>query len=250
MQNDLERLALIMVQTDSKDCYLAGAIALRKYRDATAAFKYWRTAERCLTALEKAVETRMSLPADTKLDPVYGAQKIPARYFYYLLLCLLFNGDRARFARLRKIFDLPFVVLNGSNPKVPDSYAAETRLVYAAWEGDIQLVESFVSPLQLEYKRYRIAGIYTDLWLAVAQRNEVALNALLPEAEAAHKKAARRRDADMWGGDKDYNNAMFDTYTTSVLKIAKDVGMAWTYGNANTAELWPAVVMNKWSAGK
>ena len=247
-KNNFSRLTHTMVHTDAQNCWMAGAIAYRKKHDQAAAFKYWQTARRTLIALDKAIDVRQGLPADTKFDSMYGSDSIPARYFYHLLICLLFCGDRAGLAQLRSYFDLPLVVICGNDSNNPDSYAAEARMLYAAWEGDASLVASFTAPLELEYKRYRIADIYTKLWHAVATRQNELLDSLLPAAEEAYKKAARRKDNDIWGGGKDYNEAMFDTYTTAVLKVAKDVGMHWKYGNANTAELWPAEVINHWGA--
>jgi len=246
--NNFTHLGGVMVQSDANNCLMAGAIARRKYRDSANAFRLWAIANRPFLALERGVEARMNIPPDFKFDRKLGQySEIPLAYFIELTYCLLFNGDRQRLNKLQTYFDLPFVTTDAGDGTV-DAYAYETLIIFAAWEGNIARVESLTPDLQKYYSEWKIDKVYTQLWHAVAARQSDVLDQLLPEAEASYKRGARRRDQDIWGGDKNYINAMFDVYTTAVLKIAKAVGMSWTYGNNNTAEIWPQDVIDHWPA--
>ena len=235
----------IMVHSDAQNCLIAACIAHRMKNDPITAFGYFKTARRAMAALDTAVTSRTALPADTVFEnAAHGI--ISAGSFYCLAICLLFVGERESLQRIRGYLDLPFVTMHASFQKEPDSDAAELRNLFAAWEGDLVTVDLLTPPLEKVYKRYNIADIYTKLWRAVALRDSAMLDQLLPLAEEAYKKAARRREFDWYGGGKSYNQAMFDFYTTAVLKIAKGVGMHWTYGNDNTKQIWPNDVIDFW----
>ena len=235
----------VMVHSDAEHCLIAACIAYRMKNDPVTAFGYFKTALRAMAALDKCVASRAALPADTVFE-IEPHAFIPIGKFYLLAICLLCNGDRESLQRMRGYLDLPFVRMFANVQKEPDSDAAEIRILFAAWEGDLATVDLLTPPLEKAYKRYNIADIYTKLWRAVALRDSPMLDQLLPLAEEAYKKAARRREFDWYGGGKSYNQAMFDFYTTAVLKIAKGVGMHWTYGNDNTKQIWPNDVIDFW----
>jgi|GEM_PF-6927428 len=243
--NAFDGFADVMVHSDAQNCLMAACIAHRMKNDPEKAFLYLKTVCRAMSALDKGVACRSVLPTDTRFE-TKGNALIPVGKLYLLQICLLLCGDRARLKTLRDYLDIPFVSMHASFHKEPDSNAAEVRILFAAWEGDLATVEFLMPTLEKEYKRFRISDIYTKLWSAVVRRDSDMLDKLLPIAEDAYKKAARRREFDWYGGGKSYNQAMFDFYVTSVLKIAKDVGMHWTYSNENTKQLWPIDAIEFW----
>jgi hypothetical protein len=132
--------------------------------------------------------------------------------------------------------------------RAADPIAAEGRLQFAGWTGDLAVVEQLAGPLEAHYARFKIDPVYAQLWRAVAARDSALLNQLLTMAETAYKKAGRRKTRDIWGGDKLTHDNMFDLYTTSVLKIARDVGMTWTCPSDYAREIWPERVIELWKA--
>jgi hypothetical protein len=101
--------------------------------------------------------------------------------------------------------------------RAADPIAAEGRLQFAGWTGDLAVVEQLAGPLEAHYARFKIDPVY-----------------------------AQTRD--IWGGDKLTHDNMFDLYTTSVLKIARDVGMTWTCPSDYAREIWPERVIELWKA--
>jgi hypothetical protein len=236
-------LGSVFIQSDAKECLMAGSIALRGLGEIDVALRHWDTALRSFEALNIGVQARKELQA---ADADSENADFHVGDFIYLQYCLLFAGDRNRLKKIREFYDLPVVRMNDFGREQPNILSAEARIQFAAWEGDISLVDSLAESMELHYREFKLPMIYGSLWKAVVRRDGDLLNSLLPDAEAAYTKSAKRKRNDIWGGDKSYNEAMFDIYTTSVLKIARDVGIAWSYNNANTRDIWPSAVIEQW----
>ena len=229
------------VWSDAKTQLVAGAIACRSFGDPDRARAYWQGAHRGFDALMAAADLRRTLTRAQCADE--GAADFSAMYFWHLQGCLLMAGDRPRWCGVRALHDEPFVSMRSAGARALDPLAAESRIQFAAWEGDAALVEDLAGTLDAHYARFRLSPVYTRLWRALAARDAASLDAALPEAEAAYRKSGRRRKPDAWGGDKSYNAAMFDVYTTAALKLARDVGMRWTYRSDASSEIWPERVI-------
>jgi hypothetical protein len=168
--------------------------------------------------------------------------------FPQVLQCLVLAGLHQEWLSLRRHFDSPYVTFeSGIGNKDYSAYAAEARLHYAAWDGDMAAWQAAEPVIRKEYTRYKYNPVYLDLWAAVIQRDAAKLDSLLPEAEAAWKASRRRRNPDLWGGGgKVYNEFMIDRYTTTLLKIARRLGLQWQYRSKVSEQLWPEAVITHW----
>lgn len=222
-----------------------GAMAVRALKDVERAKQHWKSGFRVWDAYEKAIKLRLSLIEHKFEKENEGNFSIGD--FWYMQLCLLMIGDRAKLKTLREYIDLPFMVF----PKPPlapfDVYSAEVKILWAAWEGKEEEVNRLSLPLSKHYKTYKLSLAYGEVWKTIARRDSQALSALLPELEDAYRKSARRRSEDVWGGEKAYNIARFDYYTTSALKIAHDLGMTWGEVSPYGQEIWPREVIELWT---
>lgn len=243
-ENDFFGLANIMIESDAENCLMAGAIALRSQKNTALAQSCWAKAERCLHALKAACLARSELTDDYSYRTKQAAI-IPASKLYSLQACLLLNGSIDEWLEIRAIYELPFVSLYPSFLKDPDPLAAEARIMYAAHEGDCALVEVLNQSLTKHYNHFKLSSVYCELWKAVAARDAGALDSLLPKAADVFSSGAKRKDYDIWGGGKSYNPAMFDIYTTCVLKIARLAGMNVSVKEALYSEIWPAEIIAK-----
>lgn len=243
-KRDFSHFGMSLVWAECTSCVIAGAIALRKKNEFNTALECWRVARRALDALNVGIEARSKLSAAECSAP--DCADFRARDLLHLQYCLLFAGDLPRLLRVREIYELPFVSMldNGKD----DAIAAEARMHFAAWDGNVKEVEVLAKTLDDHYKRFKLSPVYTQLWRAVANRDSEMLNSRLPEAEVAYKKSSKRKTNDFWGGGKDYNESMFDIYGASVLKIARHVGMSWSYASTNTKDIWPDAVVAYWEA--
>lgn len=243
-RKDFSGLGAMLIQPSAKTFVQAGAIAMRTMGDPVTAFRHWRDIAPVTAILAEGIALRAALtPAECRgLDNV----DFVSCDLLYVQYGLLFSGLRGELSKVRHYHDLPFVRMRGDGETRPNSLSLEARIMFAAWEGDQPQVEALAQSLEAHYKSFKLSPVYTALWKAVAKRDSMELDQLLAEAEAAYRKSARRKVDDPWGGDKSLNEAMFDIYTTSVLKIARDVGMAWDYGNQYTRQIWPLTVIESW----
>ena len=225
-------------------CLIAGAITLRTARELPAAIAFWRRTESAQDALLEGLLARAALSADECApgDDAY----LFAGYFIFLQYCLLFAGERGRLEALRGMYESPFVVVKVSEHERWAPLAAEGLIQFAAWSGDVATTAELAASLTSHYEEFSLAPVYAEMWKAVAARDGQSLDKCLPQAESAYKQAARRRSFDIWGGDKSYNQAMFDIYTTGVLKIARDVGMQPVYRSTLSEKIWPEQIISHW----
>lgn len=243
-RHDYSGLGMV-IQATAKDLVGAGAIALRTNSAPDAAFGHWRQVACLKDDVLEGCKARVLL-TDAEANAISGADFV-AGDFLYIQYGLLLAGLREQLAEVRGFHELPFVRMRGEGEAQPNAMAMEARIMFAAWEGDQAMVEDLAAALERHYERFKLSSVYAALWRAVARRDSAALNQHLEAAEEAYRKSARRKVEDPWGGGKALNAAMFDVYTTCVLKIARDCGMSWEYGNDFTRQIWPALVLDCWA---
>lgn len=221
----------------------AGALAVRAMGDVPAGLAHWRGVRLVVQAFEQALEVRQR---DAEHYTPGGPEgTFFAGRFPQVQQCLVLAGLHQEWLSFRRHFDSPYVALDGGSGY--SAYAAEAQLHYAAWDGDMAVWQAAEPVIRKEYTRYKYSPVYLDLWAAVIQRDAAKLDSLLPEAEAAWKASRRRRNPDLWGGGgKVYNEFMIDRYTTTLLKIARRLGLQWQYRSKVSEQLWPEAVITHW----
>lgn len=243
---DFGGLAAVFAAPEARTRLETGAIAWRSFKDSALAKQYWQSVDRLLDSIEAGMAVREKLSPAELSDS--SSADITASSFISLQHCLLLAGNRKDLERVRSYYDLPYVRLNDWGCKNPSPISAEARIQFAAWEGDLDMVDFLTPSMEAHYKGFKLPMVYTQLWRAVAGRDSAKLDSLLPEAETAYTKSARRKSWDFWGGGgKARNEAMIDVYSTCVLKIARDVGLTWEYGNDHTGQIWPLALLETWT---
>jgi hypothetical protein len=227
-------------------CLEVGALAVRAFGDVPAGLSHWRGVRLVVQAFEESLAVRHRdaehyIPGGP--EGTFSASRFPQ-----VQQCLVLAGLHQEWLSFRRHFDSPYVTTeSGVGNKDYGAYAAEARLHYAAWDGDMAVWEAAEPVIRKEYTRYKYSPVYLDLWAAVIQRDAAKLDSLLPEAEAAWKASRRRRNPDLWGGGgKVYNEFMIDRYTTTLLKIARRLGLQWQYRSKVSEQLWPEAVITHW----
>ncbi|WP_396269882.1 hypothetical protein [Ideonella sp.] len=224
----------------------AGALAVRTFGDIPAGLAHWRGVRLVVQAFEESLEVRQRdaehyIPGEQ--EGTFCAARFPQ-----VQQCLVLAGLHQEWLSFKRHFDNPYVTLQSAvsnNDYSP--FAAEAKLHYAAWEGDMAVWEEAAPVIRKQYAWAKVNLVYFDLWAAVIQRDAAKLDSLLPEAEAAWTASRRRRNPDLWGGGgKVYNEFMIDRYTTTLLKIARRLGLQWQYCSKVSEQLWPEAVITHW----
>ncbi len=237
-KKDYAGMISIMVNSASEDCLIAGAIAHASYNNTELAQQLWNKVECCYKTIVLACQQRQHTPADFKFETAQSGI-IPVNYFYHLYCCLLMGNQIDTWLKLADFYQYDFVRLDLSLNRDPDILAAESRIMHAAYAGDSELTERLAISMQKHYKQWKLNPVYATLWQTLCRRDITALNALLPEAAAAYKAASRRRSYDIWGGGKSYNHAMFDVYTSCVLRIGHLLGLSEQIDFSVGSSIWP-----------
>jgi hypothetical protein len=236
----------LFIDLEANSYLEAGAMAQRVFGDLPQALGYWRGIRLVVQAFEQSLEVRHQYAehyTSGEQEGTFCASRFPK-----VQQCLVLAGLQQEWLSFKRHFDNPYVTLQSAvsnNDYSP--FAAEAKLQYAAWEGDMAVWEEAAPVIRKQYAWAKVNLVYFDLWAAVIQRDAAKLDGLLPEAEAAWKASRRRRNPDMYGGGgKLYNEYMIDRYTTTLLKIARRLGLQWQYRSKVSEQLWPEAVITHW----